>query len=207
LRIVAITAIALGGLVAFLGIARLLVRGKKTKTVGVRGLSESAMLGLASRELAAVQRDADGQGWTGELVGRALAATRIAASVAIGRPISQHEGAAAETGEGRLVATGWLRRKPRVVSGAATPENLSRAIDRLSAAAEPARRTLLEDLHGAMSAFTAVQYARETALDRIALDEAMGRAVAATRRLRTERMWPMSLFRRWNPGVQAHQQA
>jgi hypothetical protein len=210
LRIVAFTAMALGGLIAFVGVARLIVGARKGKAVGPRGLSEWAILRLASRELAAVQREKSAQGWNEDLVGRALAAARITAAGALGRPVHEQRGPGAQSGEGRLLVGGrrwrWRRRSPAVVSGAATPETLSRALD-TRAVTNPARRQMLEDLQRALATFTAVQYGREPALERAALDEALSRAIAATRRLGSEAAWPKSSFRRWTPRVQAQRQA
>jgi hypothetical protein len=198
---------ALAGLIAFLGVARLVVRTRQTKPAGKRGLAEAAILRLASRELEAVQRAAEGQGWNDDLVARALAAARIAAASALGRPVHQEQAVDAQSGDGRLLAGGWPRRKPTLISGAATAGDLSRALAKMPVTADPARRQLLDDLRHALATFTAAQYAREAALDRSALDEALARAIAATRRLRADRAWPKSYLRRWTPHLQPQQQA
>jgi len=206
LQIIAVTALALGALIACIAVARLLMRVRKTKRVGRRGLAEASVLGVAARELNAVRRDSAGQGWNEGLVARALAAARIAAAGALGRPLSQRPAAGVEAGEGRLITrVGW-RRTPTIVSAAGTPEDLARAIEKLSPAAGPARRQMLEDLHAALGTFTSVLYSREASLEQGALDEALGRAIAATRRVRSDRLWFKTYFRRWVT-LEAQQQA
>jgi hypothetical protein len=207
LRIIGIGAITLGALVVALAFLRILARRRPRQEVAARGLDESAILRAASRELAAIQRESDGSGWSGDLVSRALAAARIAGASALGRPIDQRRDEGDGAVEGRLAARGWLRRKPTTVSGAVTPEDLARALERLPAAASPSRRQLLEDLQHATATFTTTQYAREATFDRATLDEALSRLIAAVRRVRSSHAWPRSYFRRWAPRVEARQQA
>ena len=199
LRIVAFTAIALGALVVVGAVARAAIRTRAAKPVGVHGLTDAGVLRVAGRELAAVQREKEAGDWTGELVARALAATRITAAIAVRRPVSQHDSDDALGSDGRLVARSVPWRKPTMVSGAATPGDLSREIDLLPPTVAPERRQLLEDLQHALKVFTSVQYAREEAFERSALDDALSRATAATRRVRTEHAWPAVYFRRWTP--------
>ncbi len=81
-----------------------------------------------------MQRERDGGGWTPELASRALGALRIAATYAIGRPVSQMPASrlladGSETAEpGRLILkAGWPRGKRIAVSGAVTPQTVARA--------------------------------------------------------------------------------
>jgi hypothetical protein len=201
LQIAAVTGMALGGLIALFGMARLLARKRKDKPAARRGLSEAAILRRAGGELAAVQREVAAQGWSEGLVDRSLAAARLSAASALGRPISQNGHGDMEAGTGQILARGWLWRKPASVSGAATTEDLSRALDKLPMTAGAVRRQLFEDLQSALLAFTAVQYGREAAFDRTVLDEALSRARAATDRLRSERAWPKPYLRRWASGL------
>ena len=151
---------------------------------------------VASRELSDVEKEVAARGWTADLVARALAATRIPAAVALGRPINQYEAKGVEAGDGRLMGARGLRRTPTIVSGAGTTQDLTRAIERLPMTAPPSERQILEDLQAPLAIFTGVLYAREAPLDRTALDQALERASSGTRRLRSARMWPMSLLRR-----------
>ena len=204
-EIVAVTAMALGGLIILLGFVRLIVRTQKRKPVGEHGLEEAAVLRLAARELSAVQRESE-QGWSDALAARALAAARIVASSALGRPVGQRRGGTSEAGEGRLVLAGGRRRKSVTLSGASTPEDLARALERLPTTASPERRQLIEDLQSALRAFTTVLYGREATFDRTALDAALAHVIAAARTLKSERAWPKSYLRRWAPHTEAEQQ-
>ncbi len=204
-QIVGTTAFVLSGLVAALGVITLLMRARKKKSTVKRGLSEAAILRRAARELAAVQSDAGRQGWDEDLVGRAVAATRIAATSAIGRPIDQRKRAHAKGGEGRLVVGGSRLRKRTIVSGAATSEDLSRAIARLPESASAERRQMLDELQQALSAFTKVQYAQQASFDQTSLDEALRHAITGTRRLMSYQAWPKPYFRSWLLRAEAQQ--
>jgi hypothetical protein len=204
-QIVAITTMAVGVLILVVGLVRLLMRTRKQAIVGVRGLSEGAILRAASRELASVQRDAEG-GWNHDLAARALAATRIPAATALGRPVNQYEAHSVQAGDGRLITGRGLRRTPTIISGAGTSGDMARALDRLPQ--DASERQVFEDLQAALAAFTAVTYAREAPLDRSALDQALERAVSGARKLRSLRAWPRSLFqRRGLPRSEAPQHA
>lgn len=196
LEIIAIAAAALGALIVLLSLVRLIVRTRKTRKVtGERGIAETDILRHVGRELSTVQRDAEG-GWNAELIDRALAATRIAAATAVGRPVGQVQNVEGRSGEGRLLMTLW-RRKATTVSGGVTTIQLAREIGRLSVNAPPARRQILEDLQASIAAFTGAQYARVATMDRQSLDEAVARASGAVGALRSERAWPKPQIRRW----------
>jgi hypothetical protein len=167
-----------------------------------------SLLRHAGQELGAVGRVAD-QGWTNEIAGRALAATRVAAACALGRPVSQRPvNASAPGGEGRVVARGLFGRgRATQLSSGVTHEDVSRAIARLPVAANPTRRQTLEQLQTALAAFGQFQYGRDAAADRSALDGALSAASAATAQLRSEAMWPRSYIRRfWMGPVQPEHQ-
>jgi len=200
LEIIAIGLIGVGGLmtvVALVGLARRVRRPAKTQE---RTLSERVVAALAATELAAVQRETEGQGWNDTLVGRANAALRVTAACAIGRSVSQRPaGPDAETGEGRLVRRSLRRRGGReAVSSAVTTEDVAREMNRLPPTAPPARRQLLETLHGALVVFAVAQYGQQRDADRAALDQALASAVAIARQLKVERLWPREYFRRWS---------
>ena len=145
LQIVGVTAIALGILVLALAFVRLVMRARKEKSVGVRGVSVGAILRAASRELSAVEREVGAQGWNTGLVARALAAARIPAAVALDRPIHQYDAHEVEAGDGRLMTTrGLLKRTPTIICGAGTPQDLTRELGRLSMKASSSERQILE---------------------------------------------------------------
>jgi hypothetical protein len=187
LRIGAVTAMALGALVIVGVVARVAVRTKTARTAGVRGLTDAAILRAAARELAEVQRQKEAHDWNDALVARALAATRITASAAVRRPVTQRLEPEPVADAGSVMARSGPWRKPRAISGAATSEDIGRELERLPPAARPERRQLLEDLQHALRAFTSVQYARAATFDRTLLDEALSRAMAATKRAKRGR--------------------
>ena len=198
LEIVAVAAGALGALIVLLSLVRVVVRRRKERKAtggGVRGFAEREILRHVGKELAEVQSAAAG-GWDAALVDRALAATRVAASVAIGRPVGQVQTATGVAGEGRLLLTPW-RRKAATISGGVTTAQITKALNALPDIAPASQRRELEELQESLSAFTVSQYARIPAFDRAGLDEALNRAVDATSRLKSERMWPKPQIRRW----------
>ena len=192
LRIAAITAMTLGGIVALFGIGRVVMRTRGQKTVVARGLAPAAVLRRASRALTDVQREAAGGAWTAGLVARALAAARLIAAIAARRPVHQVPGSA-DGSDGRLVATDW-RRRPTAISASATPEDL------------PGDGQWSE-LRSALAALTRAQYSRDGALDSSTLDEAVTQSLAAARVLGSAHAWPKAYLRRWRPPVQAEQRA
>jgi hypothetical protein len=197
LEIVAVVSGALGALLVLISLVRAVVRQRKTRkaTGGVRGLADARILKHVGKELSDVQSAAAGA-WDAALVDRALAATRVAASVAIGRPVAQVQTATGVAGEGRLLLTPW-RQRAATISGGVTTTQMTKALNALPDAAPPSTRREFEELQESLSAFTVAQYARVPAFDRSALDEALNRAVDATSRLKSERMWPKPQIRRW----------
>jgi hypothetical protein len=197
LEIVAIAAAALGALFVLLSLVRLIVRTRKTRKVGgARGIGDSDILRHVGGELADVQKEAEAQGWNAALVDRALAATRVAAAVAVGRPVGQRPTDTGSAGEGRLLLTPW-RRRAATISGGVTTVQITQALNALPDTTPPSHRRELEELQESLSAFTVAQYARVPVFDRERLDEAMARARAAAARLRSERAWPKPQIRRW----------
>jgi hypothetical protein len=190
--------IAFGGLMVLLVLVRL-ARGARTWTpVDQRHLSTYALLGVASRELAAVRREKIG-GWTDDLIERALAATRVVAAGAVGRTITQRTvDLGTPAGEGRLLARGPRRGTKRLVSAPTTARDLSGSLARLPVT-DPNRATL-ESVREALSTFTATLYGRDTTRSESALDEALDSASKAASRVRSQHMFPRTLLRRWTAG-------
>ena len=186
----------LAALMAILGLVRLFQRYRKPAVVSERLISDRAILGGVGRELASVQRDRDAGSWTPELASRAIGALRIAATYAVGRPVSQMPASrlladGGETAEpGRLILkAGWPRGKRIAVSGAVTPQTITRVLARPGTTA--ARTTLLESLSQALASFTAATFNREGKLDDTALDEALATAKQVLRRMKFEQWWFM----------------
>src|SRR4029079_5032260 len=145
-------------------------RYRKPAVVSERLISDRAILGGVGRELASVQRDREAGSLTPERASRATGALRIAATYAIGRPVSQMPASrlladGGETAEpGRLILrAGWPRGKRIAVSGAVTPQTVTRVLTRPGHSAGFSTR--LESASRALAAFTAATFSREGALD------------------------------------------
>ena len=205
LQIVAVTLVTLGSLMIALALVRLIQRLRRQRTQEQAGppMSLPALLRLAGRELSAVQRETDAQGWTEGLVTRALAAARIAAASALGRPPAQRlvvrepdADSAAATRDGAIERRRRGGKDVRV-SSPVTSLDLATRLAALPTSASSDTRELLSQLQSALTTFTAAQYAREVALDRGALDQALTNSVEAVRALRSRYAWPTLQLRRW----------
>jgi len=186
----------LAALMTILGLVRLFQKYRKPAVVSKQLITDTAILNGVSRELSRVQHDRDAGGWTPELASRAIGALRIAATYAIGRPVSQMPASrllvdGTETAEpGRLVLkAGWPRGKRIAVSGAVTPQTVARHIARPGQT--PAVIALLESISTAIAAFTAATFNREGKLNDSALDEGLATAKQVTRKMKIQQLWIM----------------
>jgi len=200
---------ALAALLGVLVLVRVIARYRRPATAAERVMPDFAVLRGVGRELSAVKRERERNGWTSELAARALAAMRVIASYATGHRVSKlaQSSAAAHPPSldgGQLVMfTGFPKRKRIVVSGAATTATVAREAARLSsngsnggfARMSGARRAQeLESLQQALSAFTAAQYGRNGSFDDAALDESLDTGFRLLRRLKLEQTWPLRRF-------------
>jgi hypothetical protein len=187
---------SLAGLLGLLALVRLFTRLRKPSTGAEKLVSDGAILRAAGRELAAVQREREGAGWTPELAARALTSLRIASSYALGRPVNRTpvDGQdASANGSGSLkVGMGLLGRKYVIASGAATTLSLSQ--ERARGLGTEKRAALLESLDQAVGKFTAAQYGRADTLDSGALDDALTTGRTALKRVALEQTWFMRKF-------------
>lgn len=198
-NILAISLMALGGLMILAVLVRLARGSRKRTPADQRELSTGRLLGVATRTLASVKSDREASGWTDDLIERALSGTRIAAAAALGRGISQRTVPAdLAGGEGRLFASGPRRGTKRIVSAPTTAHDLVRALRRLNEA--DSRRPTLDALREALTTFSAAQYGRADTRDESALDEALATAMQAAGRVRSQYSFPGILFRRWIAG-------
>ena len=164
LEIVAVTLVALGGLMTILALVGIARRTQRAKGPVERLISRPALLRLAARELSAAQRESVEQGWNESLVTRAVSALRISAAGALGRPVSQRlVDPTAEQGQGRFLIKRVGRGKRMAVSSSVTGEDVARELARLPAHAAPSRRQLLEDLQATLDTLSAAQYGRPAA--------------------------------------------
>jgi hypothetical protein len=81
--------LALAALMALVAIVRLIARYRKPSTTAGQLVSDGAILRAIGRELRAVQRAREGEGWTPQLAARALGALRIASAYALGRRLAR----------------------------------------------------------------------------------------------------------------------
>ena len=187
-NVMLVVAAILFGLAALLGILALVkvVERRRTQTRVVRQLAgDSTILRAVDRELSAIEQERSSGGWSEALVARALAAIRIAACYAWGRPVVQtpaNEWADGAVSEGCLnLRAGWpLARKDVVVSGSATIERAEQSLERSRAAVHGVRNESLDELRTALENLSRARYRAAGAFDAGALDEAIeiGRRVA-----------------------------
>ena len=171
LLIIASVALALALLIGMFVIVRVALKRRARTAAQIRELPAWSVLRAAARELKDVKAAVSAGGWTGDLAGRAAAALRLAAAIATGRPVAQHEADVdSAPAEGQILLRRGLGRKRFNVSGAATPAAL---------AADPA----LAALSDALGRFSAVRYAKNGAIDAAALDNALAEAEDVVRRL------------------------
>ena len=122
---------ALGAGLAVLGMTTLLMerrRGPRARRGGM--LSDVTVVRGVRRELASIRRERASSGWTPALIGRALAALRVLAAYALGRPVMQRRvDKPVTTYDGAVALLGWGARRPRIVaSGAVTTESVASAL-------------------------------------------------------------------------------
>ena len=188
---------ALGLLAAGLGRARRARRGggRQARPVAAWPVAH-AVVG----ELTALRRHSLVAGWTRDALQRALAALRLAAALALQRPVAERADdaeRAPRAGELRI-RSGLLRARTVVVSSALTPAALSDAVDRQTAgiAAGPLPHGHLERLRRSLAVFSAARYGRAGAPETDLLDRELDHALAAIRPLRIRTLAPVRSMRR-----------
>jgi hypothetical protein len=160
---------ALGLIVAAPAVLALARRRRASDDVEARGVARRAVSAAAEAELTAVERDSR-QGWTPDLLARALTALRIAAAAALRRDVASRRVDHQTPTAGRLIATGGFVRKQRFeVSSALTATDL--------------RQLDAHDLAVAMTTLTAALYGRPGSQQDSAVDEAFTAARTALRQI------------------------
>lgn len=152
-------------------------RRVRVKTESWR-VPDRAIAATAQGALNDVRQSSRG-GWDADLAGRALAATRIAASMVSGKTVGQIRATGGEPLDGQLLVKGWLGRAGALVSGSATPQNVTDA-----------------NLASSLLAFSRARYGRAATIDGPALDDALDTAMAAAGRAKSEHSWLADLLRR-----------
>lgn len=189
-NLLSVAAWALYGLsvvVALWALVRAARRQRRTKTVAVQHLSDAAVLRSAARELDAVRRARQAEGWTDALAARALAALRVAAAYDSGMAVAQ----APVRGEvtlltGQLrVPAGFPRGGAVLISGSGTAVTLHKTRERLSG--DERRASRLEALATALDRFSAAVYG--PAGQTPDLDDALAAGTDALAGVRREHSW------------------
>jgi hypothetical protein len=179
LLMVAGVALVLSVFVAILLLARTAVKRRTSAALTERPVSPTAVLRAASGELAQVRKASEGEGWTGELAGRAAAALRLAGAVALTRQVSQREVARdISASEGQVIVHRGLRRKRMSLSAGVTAATVSQN------GTSPRARALWESISQPLGVFTAARYSRNGQLDGAALEQALSEGQQAVKRLR-----------------------
>jgi hypothetical protein len=154
-------------------------------------LSTGALLQGCASSVAALRTDVGREGWTDELVGRALALFRVAGAVALGRRVAEtpvRDNAEARTGQ-VVVRRGVLSRKRALVSAATTADLIATYLSN-GAAPDAASTLALGEIRDSLLVFNAAHYRRDGHLDEPALDAALESGAAALRRLQSSSRWP-----------------
>lgn len=173
---------ALAGVVVLIMLISMLRRKKTVATTAHAHVAPRTILSAVAKELDEVQRASRG-GWTQELAGRALAATRIAGSYAVGRAVGQRPAKAGETPVDGVLVVRAFGRGEVFVSGGATTE---------TAAAVPG-------LPDALRALTVGRYGRVEKFDSTA-DEAIEAAIRVTKQQQSAH----SLMKEWTAAFVAN---
>jgi len=175
------------GLAAVFALVMLIsmIRRKTPKSaVEIAHLGPRPILGAVAKELDEVQRASRG-GWTPELVGRALAALRVAGAYATNRPVGQRPAKPGETPQEGVVVVRQFGRGEVYVSGAATTETAAFA-------------NTTAGLSDAMKTLTVARFGRHEKFDSMA-DEAVQTAIRVTK----DQQSAHSLLKEWSNSFSA----
>jgi hypothetical protein len=169
---------ALAGVVLLVMLVSLVRRGRqRTKTESWR-VADRSIASAVQSELNEVRQSSRG-GWDQALAGRALAAARVAGSMAAGRRVGQTKASSDAPLEGQLLVKGFLGRGGALISGSATSQSVGDA-----------------NLASSLLVLSRARYGRGETLDGSSLDEALDTAIAAARRVASERSWISDLLKR-----------
>lgn len=157
-----------------------------------RLLSPAGVLNGCLREAALVKSEADRSGWTIDLIDRVLAVSRIAGTVALGRPVAQRvveRHVAAREGQLTLRKRG-LGATRVVISGSATAATVAAgAAPEVGSRTDPRVTASLVELSESLQVLASTRYGRGGDLDAPALDAALDTATHALERLHAMTQW------------------
>ncbi len=168
-----------------------LARSNAAVAADQRGrVPDRAILERAAEDLADVRTRVSGEGWTDDMVARALSSTRLVAAAAIDQPISQRAPADDDAvPDGRLlVQHGLLRKTGATVSSPVTADDVMRARSR-NKRLSTTRQQQLEGLQSGLAVMSNALYRKEPARDSAALDDAVRHAIAVATDVAGERSW------------------
>ena len=187
-------AFAFAAVLAAFALVHLAGRFRVRDTRLVRPLPASTMLRGSLRSLQSVRSEATRNGWSPVLMARAIAALRIAGSLALGRPVAQmHPANGADQRIGQIeVRSGVLRGKRVLLSAPTTPAALLSGIENGNGTSRATLQPILE----ALQALSAAVYGRAGEADTIALNTAVDEASTAIRRMWLRSLIPFSAARR-----------
>ena len=173
-------------------IARALRRARVGQRQETRTVTPRAVLSGALAATRALKTDIARDGWTPEVIARALGPLRLAAAVVLGRPLAQSEASDSPLREGQVYVPTGLLRRPVVVSAAAGADAVTRHLTSLSAKGQPPAPNAvdLEAIGESLSILSAARYGRNGASETTELDAALTRAEDAIRRLHLRSLWP-----------------
>ena len=156
-------------------------------------LSPADMLHGCLREAVRIKSEVTRSGWTADLIGESLTVLRIAAAVALEKPVAQRMmdgNASAQDGQ-LAVRKGVLRTKRVLISAATTSTAVAaRLAHGNNAEMDPRVRISLDQLGDSLRELAAVRYSRGGELNAAALDASLDSAIDALRRLWAMQQWP-----------------
>jgi hypothetical protein len=171
-RVLALILFSVAGLTLVLAIVRWFRQKRAgTETTARALLPDRAVIAAARREIGRVQEQARG-GWTGDLVGQALAAARIVASYVAGQPVPQRTSTDGPVPGELSLTRGLVTRRHVYVAGATTAAALAALTTREAVG-----------MHDALQSLTAVRYAAVEQLDSGALDSALAATARSAERV------------------------
>jgi hypothetical protein len=177
---------------AGLAVVRVAGKHRTGRPAVVRPLPSRIVLRGCIHGVEVLKEEVARDGWSPERAGRALAALRVAAAVALGTPVAQELlDNKRPAREGQLVVrTGFLGAKRAVVSAPLTPASIEGLlVDRHSMGLRSRFAPALEQIRDALRVFDAARYKRDGDLDLTALDVALDCGTSAIRRLRYANVW------------------
>lgn len=182
LRAAGAVLLMLGALLLVVSLVGIVRRRRARQPALARRLTAAVVLAGVRRELEAIREAVRASGWDADLAGRTLAALRIVAAYASGRPVMQellgagHQSSPNGRVDGRVLISGRVGRRAIVSAAVASTDD--------------------EELRDALARFAAARYGRDVQLD-ARLDETLDAVIrradrlAADRPLR-EKLWARS---------------